>query len=147
MRTIKRDIVGAFIFSSDDKLLLGKAGVYAGSWAIPGGGIDEGESKLDALKREVFEEIGIDINDEHIEPIKGALIGKSEKTLRDTGERVLVDMKFYNYAVRLKDPAEKIKIKAEDDFTDVWWAPISKLKDLPLTPPSITTLQKLGYLQ
>ena len=54
MRRIHRDIVGGFIFSSDSKLLLGKSrkgGVYAGNWIIPGGGIDEGETQLEALAR------------------------------------------------------------------------------------------------
>jgi 8-oxo-dGTP diphosphatase len=147
MRTIKRDIVGAFIFSADNRLLMGKAGVYKDQWAIPGGGIEEGETKLEALRREILEEVGIDINKGKIEEIEGALTGQSEKNLRDTGERVLVDMTFYNYRITLPQPAEKIKIKAEDDFKEARWFSIKELSDIPLTPPSVTTLQKLGYLK
>jgi len=36
----------------------------AGMWDVPGGGIEDGENKIDALKREVFEETGIEIDDE-----------------------------------------------------------------------------------
>lgn len=32
-------------------------------YKLPGGGIDDGEDKLEALKREVFEELGIEIKD------------------------------------------------------------------------------------
>ncbi|MBX6334015.1 NUDIX domain-containing protein [Candidatus Saccharibacteria bacterium] len=61
MRTIKRDVVGAFIFSSDNKILLGKSrkgGVYHGTWMVPGGGIEEGETMRDAVIREIREEVG-----------------------------------------------------------------------------------------
>ena len=64
MRTIHRDIVGGFIFSKDNKVLLGKnrqGGVYEGSYVVPGGGVDEGESQYQALRREMQEETGIDI--------------------------------------------------------------------------------------
>ncbi len=78
MRTIQRNIVGAFIFSSDGKLLLGKnrkGGVYPGLWTVPGGGIKEGETKLAALKREILEETGVDITDAKIERLEGVLTG------------------------------------------------------------------------
>ena len=64
MRTIQRDIVGGFIFSADGKLLLGKnrkGGVYEGLFVVPGGGVDTGETKPQALRREMLEETGIDI--------------------------------------------------------------------------------------
>ncbi|OGL32409.1 hypothetical protein A3E76_02590 [Candidatus Saccharibacteria bacterium RIFCSPHIGHO2_12_FULL_44_22] len=149
MRTIKRDIVGAFILSSDNKLLLGKShkgGVYTGSWIVPGGGVDEGETKLDALKREVLEETGINITDAKVEQVEGALTGESEKTLRDTGERVLVDMSFYNFVIRLPKTSNEVITKTEDDFVEATWFSTDKLKGLTMSPPTVLTLQKLGYV-
>ena len=89
MRTIKRDITGALLFSNDGYVLIGKnvkGGVYEDLWVVPGGGIDEGESKVDATKREILEEVGIDISDARIEPVELVQTGIAEKTLRDTGE-------------------------------------------------------------
>lgn len=97
MRTIHRDIAGAFIFSSDGKLLLGKSikgGVYKDRWIVPGGGIDEGETPVEGMKREVFEEVDLDVSDAKITKFEGVHDGESLKTLRDTGEGVLVKMRF-----------------------------------------------------
>jgi ADP-ribose pyrophosphatase YjhB (NUDIX family) len=56
MRKIKREIVSALIFSGGGKIFLGKkdmktGGVYCDCWHIPGGGIEDGENKRDALIR------------------------------------------------------------------------------------------------
>lgn len=146
MRTIKRDIVGGFIFSSDDKVLLGKTGVYSGLWVVPGGGIDHGETKLEALRREMFEETGIDIRGAKIEDMKVDLTGESEKILRDTGERVFVKMRFYNYRISLPQLAHKIEVQMTDDLKDGAWFSREQLPGLDLSPPTENSLRKLGYL-
>lgn len=48
---------GAFLLTSRPE---GK--VYAGYWEFPGGKVESGESVADALKRELHEEIGLDIS-------------------------------------------------------------------------------------
>ncbi len=150
MRTIYRDIVGPFLFSSDNKLLMGKSrkgGVYPGTLIIPGGGVEEGETHIQALIRETLEETGIDITNENIEKMPGdAFKNDSEKELRDTGEHVLVKMTFYNYKVHLKQKAEDVKLTIEDDFIEPIWVPVDKLKDYKLSPPSIISLTNLRLL-
>ncbi len=149
MRTIHRDIVGTFIFSNDNQLLLGKSrkgGVYKDSWIIPGGGIEEGETKLQAAIRETIEEVGIDITPYKVKLLNTVLTGESEKVLRDTNERVMVAMTFYDFTVYANKPATEIAISCDDDIVEAAWHPISRLTKLTLTPPIKTTLQNLGYL-
>lgn len=150
MRTIQRDIVGAFIFSADNKLLLGKSikgGVYPDAWIVPGGGVEPDESKIDAIRRETLEETGLDITNAHIEVIDGALTGQSEKTLRDTGETVIVDMKFYNYKVTLSETSDSIQLLHEDDFIQARWFGIDELESLTMSPPTVITLKKMNLIK
>ncbi len=137
MRTIQRDIVGAFIFSSDNKLLLGKSikgGVYPDCWIVPGGGIEPGETKIDAIIRETLEETGIDISEASIEQIEGVQSGQSEKVLRETDEKVLVEMKFYDFKVKIAETASAVTLTHEEDFIEAKWFSIDEmnLPELPL---------------
>ena len=57
--------VVAAILIHDNKILCGKrgAGFFESLWEFPGGKIEEGESKKEALKREIQEELGYEIKD------------------------------------------------------------------------------------
>lgn len=148
MRTIYRDIVGGFIFSKDGKFLLGKnrrGGVYEGSCVVPGGGVDDGETKVEALHREMLEETGIDISSAAIKPLSVSS-GEHEKTLRDTGERVFVKMDFYDYRIDLSQDAIDVILKTEDDWCDPRWFEINELNDAKLSKPTRNTLIAAGIV-
>jgi nucleoside triphosphatase len=148
MRTIERDIVGGFIFSKDLKVLLGKnrkGGVYEGSYVVPGGGVDDGETNEQALRREMLEETGIDVLMGEVTQINIST-GEHEKTLRDTGERVFVKMVFYDYHVQLPDNANHIEVTAEDDWAEPRWFTADELLSQNIGAPTRRTLQKIGFL-
>lgn len=150
MRTIQRTIVSALIISKDGKLLMGmkdpiKGGVYSDCWHIPGGGIDEGENEITALKRELMEEIGVDISDQEVKIIDNTGSGKSEKTLAD-GEKVLCEMSFHVYQIDLDIIASEAKVKLNDDLVKVEWVELTNLNNYKLTPPSLKLFTKLGWI-
>lgn len=55
--------VVAVIIDTDDRVLLTQRNVppFQGEWVMPGGKIDLGEPIVAALKREVWEEVGIEV--------------------------------------------------------------------------------------
>jgi len=61
-----RVIVVGVIENSRGEFLICKKpihrGVFPGQWALPGGGIEQGERMMDALRREIREEVGIEID-------------------------------------------------------------------------------------
>lgn len=151
MRTIHRTIVSALVFSKDGKLLMGMkdpkdGGVYADCWHIPGGGVDEGETQEQALRREMLEEVGIDIENCRVTLADDKGSGETEKTLKDTGEKVLCKMQFNVYRVDVDQNADDIATKLSDDLVKLEWVDPSKLSEYKLTPPSVTLFERLGYL-
>lgn len=55
--------VGALIFNPEGKVLLIKSHKWGDRYVIPGGHIELGEKIIDALRREIKEETGLDIYD------------------------------------------------------------------------------------
>ena len=148
MRIVHRDIVGGFIFSKDGKLLLGKnrkGGVYEGSFVVPGGGVDDGETKKEALRREMLEETGINTSGAKVTLLCESS-GEHEKTLRDTGERVFVKMDFYNYRIDLKQDADQVILTTEDDWHEPRWFKLDELHDANLSEPTCSALVVSGII-
>ena len=59
MKKKYRPNVAAILQRSDGLLLLGQRSDFPESWQFPQGGIDQGETPEDAIRREVFEEVGV----------------------------------------------------------------------------------------
>lgn len=61
---VQRLAARALLRRGDEILLARIAGTgygTAGSWTLPGGGVDHGEHPEDSLRREVLEETGLDV--------------------------------------------------------------------------------------
>jgi 8-oxo-dGTP pyrophosphatase MutT (NUDIX family) len=150
MRTIERDIVGGFVFSNDGKVLLGlmdpkAGGTYAGFWVVPGGGVNEGETKEQALRREFLEETSIDLLLHKVSFIDDIDSDTREKTLRDTGERVLVKMHFNNFEVHIDKLASEIQVKPNDEFARLDWFAVSELPKVKMPPTGQGFFKRQGY--
>ena len=151
MRIIHREIVSGLIFSNDEKLLMGMkdpehGGVHPDCWHIPGGGAESGKTKEQALQREILEETGIDISNAKVRLADDQGSGQTEKTLKETGERVLCNMKFNVYRIDLDTIAEETPLNPSDDLPTLEWADTSKLSEYKLTPPSISLFERIGLV-
>lgn len=56
---VYRPNIGIILLNSAGKILLAERNGMPGTWQLPQGGIDENETPLQALNREVLEELGI----------------------------------------------------------------------------------------
>jgi hypothetical protein len=88
----------------------------------------------------------LDIQDGEVELVNDTQFGVSEKTLKDTGERVLAHVHFINFRVTMPTPAGDLALQEGDDFASPQWTPVSELPKLKLTEPTEVTLEKLGLL-
>lgn len=151
LRTIERDIAGAVIISADGKLLMGQkvphsGAVYAqGYWVIPGGGVEPGETVLQALHREIFEETGLNSTPYPVSQLP-AITGRSVPKPLPTGETVIAKMEFLNFRVDIPLPAADIPIGPSDELPILEWFELADLGKVKLSPPSVELFTKLGFL-
>jgi len=69
--------VACALIIKDGQVLLQKRSDASGEWAIPGGGLEIGEDAEICLRREIFEEMGLEIN---IKKFQGVYIGDNMHT-------------------------------------------------------------------
>lgn len=115
--------VGALIFDSDSILLVERAGEpLKGYWSLPGGLLETGELIEDAVRREVREETGLEV-----EPVYRFDI--FERIMRD-------DQGHAEYHYVLVDYVCKVtggEARPADDASRVEWVPRAKLRDYKIT--------------
>lgn len=106
---------GAVIRDDDGRLLLVRRGQppAVGSWTLPGGRVEPGESLAEAARREVAEETGLTVT-------VGALLA----TVAVLGYLV------HDFAATVTSG----ELIAGDDAADVGWFELSALDDLELSP-------------
>ncbi len=62
MQVFPEPTVGALIVNNEGKILLARSHKWFDRYTLPGGHIEVGETMVDAVKREVKEEVGLDVD-------------------------------------------------------------------------------------
>jgi nucleoside triphosphatase len=137
-----RLIVVPVLLDAEQRVLLCRMapdrGVFPGQWALPGGGVEPGERIEEALRREVREELGIELS--QVSPLlfKDAVL---EKTYPD-GRREPLHMVFLVY----RCTPGSLEIVLNPEFSEYRWATREALAGLELNALTRETLTSAGLL-
>jgi ADP-ribose pyrophosphatase YjhB (NUDIX family) len=125
--------VGAVVHDAAGRLLLVRRGhdPHRGSWSLPGGRIETGESPEQAVVREVREETGLDVLPE-----------RAVGHVTIPGDGVVFDV--LDFACTLSTPGQR-PIPG-DDAAEARFADAATLHRLQCTPGLIETLGSWGVL-
>lgn len=116
--------VGAIVIHEGRVLLVRRGRAPAlGLWSVPGGLVELGETTVDAARREVEEETGLDVR------IAG-LVGVVDRVTRDADGRVRYHWVLVDY---LAYPQSNDTITAGSDAAEVRWVTIDEVERLPIT--------------
>lgn len=120
---------GRFLFGRKDK----DVSPYPNKWLILGGCMREGESILEALKREIMEEAGIEIDD--IEPLRFD---------EDIGVRNGEEVHFV--FLQFKSRWKSGEPRPGDDIVELRWADRKEIPGLEFSKPTLKLFKKIGFL-
>ena len=152
-----RYIVAAII-QKGDQIIIGKKPKgqppYPDVWQIPGGGVEDKQKAIELisvelyddiyfhneLKREVREELGIEIANIHCIVPQYRSKPREGETKNKHGE-----LTHYVFLEYLCDYVNG-KIKAADDLAEAKWIAKSELKNISVTPPSAEMYRELGWI-
>ena len=110
--------VGGVIFDGASVLLAKRGQEPAkGTWSLPGGAVELGEKVIDALKREIREEIGIEIQ-------VGGLIRVLDRIIRDEERRLRYHYVIVDYW-GWKTSGEP---KPGSDTSDICFVPLEEIQ-------------------
>ena len=137
---LHRTIVVGLVWNRRGELLFCRMdpdrGVFPGQWGFPGGGIEPGERMEPALRRELREEIGVEV-----EEIRPAFFKdcSHRKTFADGTVRP-VYMIFLLFHCTAVDE----ELNLNDEFVEYRWVAEGETNELDLNDETIDTLRRLG---
>lgn len=114
----KVQFADVLVFRGDKLLILnrvGEKGAVSNDWCIPGGHVDSGETFLQAAKRELFEETGIDMSESLLIPV-GKYIPK----------RKGIEIHYFMCHIDDQTPVN-ILVDAEEETGSEWINPYTEL--------------------
>ena len=139
-KILRRIIAVALVRNSENKYLICKKpagrGVFPNKWGLPGGGIELGEKIEEALRREVREEVGLEIS-----RITPWTFGDDvqDKIYDGASQRVYMIYLYFDCLACNED------IVLNDEFVDHAWVRLNQLDEFDLNAATRAILDmKLG---
>ncbi|MBB0990236.1 (deoxy)nucleoside triphosphate pyrophosphohydrolase [Dietzia sp. SLG510A3-30A2] len=120
-------VVGA-VFSTEDAVLAFRRSAdrsAGGKWEFPGGKVEADESPEEALRREIFEELGLEVS-------VGDLIDRTSTLVGDN----TIDLACY-FVNASKYPS------ASSDHDKIVWQPYETIRDLDWAEPDLPAIESL----
>lgn len=115
----------AVIWEADNVLLVRRAGEpFRGWWGLPGGAVELGETVVEALRREVWEETGLQVDVGPFIRFKDA-ISREHDSGRVRHHYVILFFLAYRQGGSLRP---------DSDAAEVCWVPRDRVNDLQLVP-------------
>ena len=102
--------VGALIVNKEGKILLAKSHKWFDNYTLPGGHIEIGEAMEEAVKREVKEEVGLDVKVVEFLTMHEAIFTKEFYKKKH--------FIFFDFLCRTEDPTVKLD---NDEIQDYLW--------------------------
>lgn len=130
---VEREAVRLVVRDSEDRILLFhtheiSAPELGDWWELPGGGIDEGETYLEAALRELREETGITASAAQVGlPTWRRKASFRHRHVRHVQREVVVEVKLVGPGLAI-DEAGRLDYEKEDYFDFRWW-PIADVVD------------------
>jgi ADP-ribose pyrophosphatase YjhB (NUDIX family) len=127
-------IVGvAAVVLRDGQVLLVQRGREPGrgSWGLPGGMLELGETLAEGVRREVLEECGVEVE-------VGPLVGVFEPMQRNDDGRLRYHYVVLDYLARYVSG----ELRAADDADDARWVALDALERLPMLAETKAMIKK-----
>jgi mutator protein MutT len=124
--------VGAIIADSGRVLLVERGhDPLKGVWSVPGGVVEVGEYLKDAVRREVREETGLEV-----EPV--SIVEVFERIMPDASGRTEYHYVLVDYLCRVTGG----RLHAESDVSDARWVPRAELGSYRITEGTLDVIER-----
>lgn len=104
-------------------------------YRLPGGSVNDTETIVECLKREMYEELGVDIEVGKLLYIVESFYRRRNKIVHEIG--------FY-FLCRFSDERSR-DIVSREKHVEIYWSPLDQLEEAKFRPPVLLTVIREDY--
>ena len=129
-------IYGIVINNNNILLVKKQRGPYIGKWDLPGGGIEMGETSIEALNRELLEECGYKaVETKLVNVLNNRVIYVNSENQRE--ELTLLSIIYFVTLEQYNHTDKQKIIRDTEDVSDSKWFSLNEMSQVLLTPNAI----------